>query len=273
MFTKIRSAMLALAAVATIGIGALVATTDSADARGFHGGGGFKGGSGSAASTSVAASISAAAAISVIVRFSVARIAIVRTIASASASVRSTGRTGATSAVGLPPSPLPASTCVGRVRSSWARRWLRRPTRLPRRSGSSVHLPDQGIHAGQPGGVQGPLHEGSRFGSGRQHAAPAADAAAELTKLRAARTRLRPGSYVFEARGATSISRRAFDLRHQTLRTCIPTDYGASATASDPLVRGPAREERDRRRKRALARAEGHPRPWRRACATASPIA
>ena len=46
MFTKIRSAMLALAAVATIGIGGLVATTDSADARGFHGGGGFKGGSG-----------------------------------------------------------------------------------------------------------------------------------------------------------------------------------------------------------------------------------
>lgn len=42
MFSKIRSAALALAAVATLGLGALVATTESADAaRGF--GGGFKG--------------------------------------------------------------------------------------------------------------------------------------------------------------------------------------------------------------------------------------
>jgi hypothetical protein len=40
MFTKIRNAMLALAAVATLGVGTLVATTDSADARGFGGGGG-----------------------------------------------------------------------------------------------------------------------------------------------------------------------------------------------------------------------------------------
>lgn len=45
MFSKIRSAMLALAAVAAIGAGALVSTTDSADARGF-GGGGFKSGGG-----------------------------------------------------------------------------------------------------------------------------------------------------------------------------------------------------------------------------------
>ena len=45
MFKKTRNAMLALAAVATLGLGALVATTDSADARaGFHGGGGFRGG-------------------------------------------------------------------------------------------------------------------------------------------------------------------------------------------------------------------------------------
>jgi hypothetical protein len=47
MFSKIRSAMFALAAVATLGIGALVTTTDSADARGFHGGGGVKSGGGS----------------------------------------------------------------------------------------------------------------------------------------------------------------------------------------------------------------------------------
>jgi len=45
MFNKIRSAMLALAAVATLGLGALVTTTDSADARGFPGGG-FKNGGG-----------------------------------------------------------------------------------------------------------------------------------------------------------------------------------------------------------------------------------
>ena len=38
MFSKIRSAVLALAAVATLGLGALVTTTDSADARGFGGG-------------------------------------------------------------------------------------------------------------------------------------------------------------------------------------------------------------------------------------------
>jgi hypothetical protein len=45
MFNKIRSALLALAAVATLGLGAIVASTDSADARGF--GGGFKSGGGS----------------------------------------------------------------------------------------------------------------------------------------------------------------------------------------------------------------------------------
>jgi hypothetical protein len=45
MFSKIRSAALALAAVATLGVGALVATTDSADAARF--GGGFKSGGGS----------------------------------------------------------------------------------------------------------------------------------------------------------------------------------------------------------------------------------
>ncbi len=45
MFKKIRNAMLALAAVATLGLGALVATTNSADARGgFHGSGSFRGG-------------------------------------------------------------------------------------------------------------------------------------------------------------------------------------------------------------------------------------
>jgi hypothetical protein len=44
MFSKIRSAVLALAAVAAVGLGAIVASTDSADARGF--GGGFSRGSG-----------------------------------------------------------------------------------------------------------------------------------------------------------------------------------------------------------------------------------
>jgi hypothetical protein len=46
MFSKIRSAMFALAAVTALGLGALVTTTDSADARGFHGNGGFKSGGG-----------------------------------------------------------------------------------------------------------------------------------------------------------------------------------------------------------------------------------
>jgi hypothetical protein len=45
MFSKTRGALLALAAVATIGVGSLVASTDSAQARGFHAGSGFKGGS------------------------------------------------------------------------------------------------------------------------------------------------------------------------------------------------------------------------------------
>ena len=44
MFKKIRGAMLALAAVATLGLGALVSTTDSVDARGFGGGGFHRGG-------------------------------------------------------------------------------------------------------------------------------------------------------------------------------------------------------------------------------------
>jgi hypothetical protein len=46
MFNKIRSAALALAAVATLGLGALVATTESADAARF--GGGFSRGGGGA---------------------------------------------------------------------------------------------------------------------------------------------------------------------------------------------------------------------------------
>jgi len=46
MFTKTRTAMLTLAAVATLGLASL-ATTTSADARGFGGGGGFSRGGGS----------------------------------------------------------------------------------------------------------------------------------------------------------------------------------------------------------------------------------
>jgi hypothetical protein len=45
MFRNLRTATLALAAVATLSLGALVSTTDSADARGF-GGGGFRSGGG-----------------------------------------------------------------------------------------------------------------------------------------------------------------------------------------------------------------------------------
>jgi hypothetical protein len=44
MFTSIRTAMLALAAVATLSVGALVSTTDSADARPGFGRGGMHGG-------------------------------------------------------------------------------------------------------------------------------------------------------------------------------------------------------------------------------------
>ncbi|HKS64977.1 MAG TPA: hypothetical protein VJT13_24975 [Xanthobacteraceae bacterium] len=46
MFSKIRSAALALAAVATLGTATLISTTDSADARGFGGGGFSRGGGG-----------------------------------------------------------------------------------------------------------------------------------------------------------------------------------------------------------------------------------
>jgi len=46
MFSKIRNAALALAAVATLGTATLISTTDSADARGFGGGGFSRGGGG-----------------------------------------------------------------------------------------------------------------------------------------------------------------------------------------------------------------------------------
>jgi hypothetical protein len=47
MFTKIRTSMFALAAVAALGAASLLTTTTSADARGFGGGGGgFRGGMG-----------------------------------------------------------------------------------------------------------------------------------------------------------------------------------------------------------------------------------
>jgi len=45
MFTKIRTSMFAIAAVAALGAASIIATTSSADARGFGGGGGgFRGG-------------------------------------------------------------------------------------------------------------------------------------------------------------------------------------------------------------------------------------
>lgn len=44
MFTKIRTSMFAIAAVAALGAASLIVTTSSADARGFGGGGGFRGG-------------------------------------------------------------------------------------------------------------------------------------------------------------------------------------------------------------------------------------
>src|SRR3954466_1854407 len=46
MFTKIRNTMLALAAIASLGVASLAVTTTSADARGFGGGGGFSRGGG-----------------------------------------------------------------------------------------------------------------------------------------------------------------------------------------------------------------------------------
>jgi hypothetical protein len=46
MFTKIRNAMFALAAIAALGTATLITTTDSADARGFGGGGSFSRGAG-----------------------------------------------------------------------------------------------------------------------------------------------------------------------------------------------------------------------------------
>jgi len=46
MFSKIRNAVLALAAVAALGAATLVTSTESADAKGFGGGGGFSRGGG-----------------------------------------------------------------------------------------------------------------------------------------------------------------------------------------------------------------------------------
>ena len=81
MFKKIRNAMLALAAVATLGLGALVATTDSADARG-----GFHVAAASAVVTSAECVISAA-------RVSVAPTSVAACISTTASASVITGRT------------------------------------------------------------------------------------------------------------------------------------------------------------------------------------
>ena len=180
MFTKIRTSMFAVAAVAALGAASLITTTTSADARGFGGGGGgfrsggMGGGHGmmrmwwrrphgwwrhpcrdascrdpprwhpprrhpphpSSAPDSAAALVSSLPV----------------ALQSRRSLAASVGRAGCDGGSGCDVLCGCAGGCGG---------------------SAALHLPDQGIHAGQSGGVQGPVHEGSRVRSGRQHASAA----------------------------------------------------------------------------------------------------
>ena len=190
---KIRNAMLAFAAVATLGSATLVTTTTSADARGgFHGGGGgFHGGGGRGGMrASAAARASSVAAPS--------------SVAACTSAIRVTHRSSraphhghrphfpsATGAAGI--RWRCKSTCAGRarcLRGAPAGRATTYAVAPVARRSAALHLPDQGIHAGQSGGVQGRVHQGSRVGAGRQHAGPAPAAAAEQAPVRSSKPTL-----------------------------------------------------------------------------------
>ena len=175
MFKKIRNAMLALAAVATLGLGTLVSTTDSADARGFGGGGGFHAAAAASAAVTSAACATSAAAASTSAAASISAIACISAIASASAIIAALPPALVPSLVQPLPRPRPLAASAARRRAGGCGDDLRGCSGCG--GAAALHLPDQGIHAGQPRGVQGRVHEGSRLGADRQHASAAADAA------------------------------------------------------------------------------------------------
>ena len=154
---NIRTSLLALAAVASIGT-ALVTSTTSADARpGF---GGFRGG-------------------------------IPRRQHRARRRLPPDRRPASLPALPSPAALAPASaigTCAGTGRGSTAsarRRSRLRPTRRSRAPARrSLHLPEQGVHAGQRRGVQGPLHQ--RDGGGPDGRAAAEPGAARRRRAGAA---------------------------------------------------------------------------------------
>ena len=160
MFSK---TILALAALATIGTAALVTSTSSADARaGFRGGfhGGFKGNIGRVA------------------RFT---------------PDRPNWNPHKPNRPALAPA-LPASA-LARPLAPFMGLWCWRRHGCSRGPGlrgcpdlrsaccpAPLHLPDQGVHAGQPRGVQGPVHQGDggssdRRGAAAEHVAAAAGSA------------------------------------------------------------------------------------------------
>ena len=129
------------------------------------------------------------------------------------------------------------------------------PAPLPARP---LHLPDQGIHAGRPGCVQGRVHEGSRLGSGRQHpdAAPAAAAAGAAHAAAVSSTNVElmenPGSgrgfSFLKFASVDVVSRARVSFRHHAARgenEEQPGQHGADTErrASDPFVSGSARRE------------------------------
>ena len=156
MFSK---TILALAALATIGTAALVTSTSSADARaGFRGGfhGGFKGNIGRVA------------------RFT---------------PNRPNWNPHKPNRPALAPA-LPASA-LARPLASFMGLWCWRRHGCSRGPGlrgcpdlrgacgpAPLHLPDQGVHAGQPRGVQGPVHQGDGGSSDRRRGATAEHVAA-----------------------------------------------------------------------------------------------
>ena len=117
--------------------------------------------------------------------------------------------------------------------------WSRRPTRLPRgrRCRPALHLPDQGIHAGQSGGVQGRVHQGSRLGADRQHAGAASScrnsrlrSSSKPNRTRQTEPRLRPGFFFFGREhylGSKSVAQRAHARQHRR-----PTDPCARCRTS-----------------------------------------
>ncbi len=163
---KIRNTLLALAAIASLGLATLISSTSSADARGF--GGGFRGGGGGH------------------VRMAQYRR---RAAYGRHASRRHPSRQ-------LPPSrrappyrhpPLPELVPLARP---LPRACALAPPLAVRRSGGccrdlrcgsrrrpALHLPDQGVHAGRTRDLPGYLHQGARLRSGRHHRA--ADPAGE----------------------------------------------------------------------------------------------